>query len=86
MQVLVITARSNGRTLATQLMIQLLHRLSRGLDACAARLAQTPAESLSEDGDGPVELEFRRDPQTGYAALFENGERRFTFLQGLERL
>jgi hypothetical protein len=83
MQALVITARANGRPLSTQLLIQLLHRLSRGLDACAARLAQS---SASEEPTAPLELEFRRDPKTGHSVLFENGERRFTFLQGLERL
>ncbi|MBB5206336.1 hypothetical protein HNQ51_003682 [Inhella inkyongensis] len=81
MQAILTTARANGRPFFTQLLIQLLHRLSRLLDAAAAQLAQHQRPA-SEAPD----LEYRRDPRTGHGVLFENGEPRFTFLQGLERL
>lgn len=35
---------------------------------------------------GPSQVEVARDPCTGFAVLYVNGERQFTFVQGLERL
>ena len=58
----------------------LLRALSARLDAAAQSLqAESPP---LEQGT----LEFSRDPHTGHGVLYEGGERRFTFLQGLERL
>ncbi len=61
---------------------RVLQTLSQQLDALAERLQAPPAD----DVDPASHLEFRHDPRTGHGVLFENGERRFTFLQGLERL
>ncbi len=61
---------------------RVLQTLSQQLDALAERLQAAPAEAVAPASH----LEFRRDPRTGHGVLYENGERRFTFLQGLERL
>lgn len=81
MHAIALTARSAGRSLPRQLLIRALHAGSRRLDHLAARLAQTRrAEEAS------AHLEYHFDPATGQGALYEDGVRRFTFLQGLERL
>jgi hypothetical protein len=59
-----------------------LQRLSHGLDAWAQRLQASPAV----DPAPTPHLEFRHDPATGHGVLYEDGQRRFTFLSGLERL
>ncbi len=59
-----------------------LQTLSQRLDALAERLNAPAAESVATASH----LEYRCDPTTGHGVLYENGERRFTFLQGLERL
>ncbi|MFN8850914.1 MAG: hypothetical protein ACK5W4_14595 [Inhella sp.] len=59
-----------------------LQRLSLGLDAWAQRLQTAPAV----EAQATPHLEFRHDPATGHGVLYEDGLRRFTFLQGLERL
>ncbi len=63
-------------------LAQLLQALSERLDALAENLQSEPTEA--EVGSGLIE--FSRDPHTGFGVLYEDGERRFTFLQGLERL
>jgi len=81
MHAIALTARSAGRSLPRQLLIRALHAGSRQLDRLAAQLAQTRcAEEPS------AHLEYQFDPATGQGALYEDGVRRFTFLQGLERL
>ena len=65
-----------------RLLARVLHTLSQQLDALAERLQTAPAEAIAPASH----LEFRRDPASGHGVLYENGERRFTFLQGLERL
>jgi hypothetical protein len=66
-----------------RLAVRALTQVSRWFDARAYALEFPADESL----DLAVEhLELARDPVTGYSALYVNGERRFTFLQGLERL
>jgi hypothetical protein len=59
-----------------------LQRLSLGLDAWAQRLETAPAV----EPEATPHLEFHHDPATGHGVLYEDGLRRFTFLQGLERL
>lgn len=81
MHAIALTARSAGRSLPRQLLIRALHAGSRRLDLLADRLAQT---RRAETASG--HLEYRFDPATGQGALYEDGVRRFTFLQGLERL
>jgi len=85
MNTTVIAARVNGRSLARQLLIRILHKGSRQLDQLAAQLAR-PTRHLALDENRTGHLEFSRDPETGYGVLYEDGVRRFTFLQGLERL
>lgn len=85
MNAIVIAARANGRSLTRQMLIRVLHRGSRRLDQLAAQLAQ-PALRNAAETDCTAHLEFNRDPHTGHGVLYEDGVRRFTFLQGLERL
>jgi hypothetical protein len=59
-----------------------LQALSLRLDAMAENLQSQP----SDDVVGTGVIEFSRDPETGHGVLYEDGVRRFTFLQGLERL
>jgi hypothetical protein len=35
---------------------------------------------------GPSQVEVARDPSTGFAVVYVNGERQFTFVRGLDRL
>lgn len=66
---------------ARRFLIKLLRRGSQRLEALATRLS--PQARLLEPA--PL-LEYQRDPDTGHGVLYENGVRRFTFVQGLERL
>ena len=81
MHTLTLSARASGRSILRQLLIQALHAASRRLDALAARLAR-PATPTPIEGA----LEYAVEPRTGHGVLYEGGVRRFTFLQGLERL
>ncbi|MBH9552214.1 hypothetical protein [Inhella gelatinilytica] len=82
MHTLALSARASGRSLPRQLLIHTLHAASRRLDGLAARLARPLPVEAAPTGA----LEYRVDPRTGHGVLFEDGLRRFTFLQGLERL
>lgn len=82
MHAIALTARSAGRSLPRQLLIRALHAGSRQLDHLAAQLAQPSSSAAEPSGH----LEYRLDPSTGQGVLYEDGVRRFTFLQGLERL
>lgn len=73
--------RTQAPSLRTGLA-DLLHTLSLRLDAFASALQTPSIETITAE---PV-LEFSRDPDTGHGVLYENGQRRFTFLQGLDRL
>lgn len=61
-----------------------LHGLSRWLDA-RAYAVEFPAERVSVQLAGQ-QVEVAAIPDTGMVALYVDGERRFTFLNGLERL
>lgn len=82
MHTLSLRARSSGRSLTRHLLILVLHAASRRLDQLAAQLAR-PATAAPAPS---VALEYTVDPRTGHGVLYEDGVRRFTFLQGLERL
>lgn len=68
--------------------------LARGLQATSRWLDQRayalefPEEriSVSSGWDDPTQVEVVRDPQTGFAVVYVNGERQFTFVRGLDRL
>lgn len=66
-----------------RLAVRALTRTSRWFDARAYALEFPADEKLELAAE---HLEVARDPDTGFSALYVNGERRFTFLQGLERL
>lgn len=77
----IATARpSLGRRLA----IRTLQRASRWLDARAYAL-EFPEERVRVHMDGSA-VEVSRIPGTDQTAVYVDGVRRFTFLQGLERL
>jgi hypothetical protein len=63
-------------------LAQLLQALSARLDAMAEHLQSEPSDAAVGTGV----IEFSHDPETGHGVLYEDGVRRFTFLQGLERL
>ncbi len=67
-----------------RLAVRVLHAASRWLDARAYAL-EFPAEHITV-AIGDSQLELARVPGTGATVLYVNGERRFTFLQGLESL
>jgi hypothetical protein len=71
-------------SLARRLAVRALHAASRWLDARAYAL-EFPAERV-EVRVGDSQVEVARIPDTGMTALYVDGERRFTFLQGLETL
>jgi hypothetical protein len=68
--------------------------LARGLQATSRWLDQRayalefPEERVSVQlsDAGPSQVEVVRDPHTGFAVVYVNGERQFTFVRGLERL
>lgn len=68
--------------------------LARGLQATSRWLDQRayalefPEErvSVSLGWNEPTQVEVVRDPHTGFAAVYVNGERQFTFVRGLDRL
>jgi hypothetical protein len=72
-------------TLWRRLAVRALHAASRWLDARAYWL-QFPEPAAVSAIASTDHLEVAQDPETGFAALYVNGERRFTFLQGIERL
>lgn len=67
-----------------RLAVRALQSLSRWLDARAYAL-EYPQESVVALIAGQ-QVEVAYQPDTGATALYIDGERRFTFLQGLERL
>lgn len=67
-----------------RLAVRALQSASRWLDARAYAL-EFPADRI-EVTIGDAQVELSRIPDTGATALYVDGERRFTFLQGLERL
>lgn len=68
--------------------------LARGLQATSRWLDQRayaleyPEERVSVQlsDAGPSQVEVVRDPHTGFAVVYVNGERQFTFVRGLDRL
>ncbi|MBN8504850.1 MAG: hypothetical protein J0L58_10245 [Burkholderiales bacterium] len=61
-----------------------LQTASRWLDQRAYAL-EYPEERISVPV-GPSQIEVVRDPHTGFAVVYMNGERQFTFVRGLDRL
>jgi hypothetical protein len=77
-------ASTHAPSWARRAAIRVLHGASRWLDARAYALQYPETRIEVIVGDSQVEL--ARIPDTGMTALYVNGERRFTFLQGLESL
>jgi len=73
-----------SQSLWRRLAVRALHTASRWLDARAYEL-EYPVASVSALISGQ-QVEVAYLPDTGATALYVDGERRFTFLQGLERL
>lgn len=67
-----------------RLAVRALHAASRWLDARAYAL-EYPLDSVTALVAGQ-QVEVSYLPDSGATALYVDGERRFTFLQGLERL
>jgi hypothetical protein len=67
-----------------RLAVRALQATSRWLDARAYELEYPTATVVAFIAGQQVEV--AREPDTGAMALYVDGERRFTFLQGLERL
>ena len=65
-------------------LVRGLHAASRWLDQRAYAL-EYPEERISVHV-GPSQVEVARDPSTGFAVVYVNGERQFTFVRGLDRL
>jgi len=65
-------------------LVRGLQAASRWLDQRAYAL-EYPEERVSVHL-GPSQVEVVRDPSTGFAAVYVNGERQFTFVRGLDRL
>jgi hypothetical protein len=83
MQAAWATAPRTDLPLWRRLAVRALTQASRWLDARAYALEFPVDEALELTAE---HLEVARDPDTGFSALYVNGERRFTFPQGLERL
>ena len=64
-----------------------LQAISRWLDQRAYAL-EYPEERVSVTlrDAGPAQVEVVRDPHTGFAVIYVDGERQFTFVRGLDRL
>jgi hypothetical protein len=67
-----------------RLVVRALQATSRWLDARAYEL-EYPMETVTAFISGQ-QVEVAYLPDSGMTALYVDGERRFTFLQGLERL
>lgn len=73
-----------SQSLWRRLAVRALHAASRWLDARAYELEYPVATVTAFVSGQEVEVAYQSD--TGATALYVDGERRFTFLQGLERL
>lgn len=69
---------------ARRTAVRALQNASRWLDQRAYAL-EFPERRIRVHV-GPSQVEVTRDPHTGYAVVYVNGERQFTFVQGLDRL
>lgn len=65
-------------------LVRGLQATSRWLDQRAYAL-EFPEERVSVP-IGPTQVEVVREPHTGFAVVYVNGERQFTFVRGLDRL
>jgi hypothetical protein len=75
---------STPSSLGRRLAIRALQGASRWLDARATALALSEDRVRVRIGESAVEVS--RIPGTDLTAVYVDGVRRFTFLQGLERL